>query len=55
VAAGVHELSMPFAEGTQRIVLVRNGQSQLSATSPTPVNNTILTYNFNVATAFAEQ
>jgi Glycosyl hydrolase family 71 len=55
VAAGVHELSMPFAEGTQRIVLVRNGQSQLSATSPTPVNNAISEYNFNVATAFAEQ
>jgi glucan endo-1,3-alpha-glucosidase len=54
VAAGVHEVSMPFAEGTQRIVLLRNGQTRLMATSSRPINNDITTYNFNYNTASAE-
>jgi glucan endo-1,3-alpha-glucosidase len=54
VAAGVHEVSMPFAEGQQRIVLIRNGQTQLVATSARPIENYISRYNFNYNTAWAE-
>ena len=54
VAAGVHEVSMPFAEGTQRIVLLRNGQARLMATSSKPINNHRTIYNFNYNTAWAE-
>ncbi len=53
-AAGVHEVSMPFAAGTQRIVLLRNGQTRLVATSSRPINNDITTYNFNYNTAWTE-
>lgn len=54
VAAGVHEVSMPFAEGTQRIVLLRNSQTRLVATSSKPINNDISTYNFNYNTVWAQ-
>jgi glucan endo-1,3-alpha-glucosidase len=54
VGAGVHEVSMPFAEGPQRIVLLRNGQARLMATSSRPINNDITEYNFNYNTAWAE-
>lgn len=54
VAAGVHEVSMPFAEGPQRIVLVRNDRNQLIAISSKPVDNDIRKYNFNYNTAWAE-
>lgn len=54
VASGVHEVSMPFAEGSQRIVLLRNGQTRLVATSSKPIDNDITIYNFNYNTAWAE-
>jgi glucan endo-1,3-alpha-glucosidase len=52
--SGVHEVSMPFAEGTQRIVLLRNSQTRLEATSSKPINNDITTYNFNYNTVWAQ-
>ena len=52
--SGVHEVSMPFAEGTQRIVLLRNGHARLMATSSKPINNDITTYNFNYNTVWAQ-
>jgi len=54
VAAGVHEVSMPFAKGRQRIVLLRNGQTRLMASSSKPINNDINTYNFNYNTVWAQ-
>ena len=53
VAAGVHEVSMPFTEGTQQIVLLRNGKARLTATSSRPIDNDTTRYNFNYNTAWA--
>ncbi|MBA2712265.1 MAG: hypothetical protein H0U55_01750 [Rubrobacteraceae bacterium] len=53
LTAGVHEVSMPFAEGTQRIALSRGGQIRLTATSSRSINNDITRYNFNYNTAWA--
>jgi glucan endo-1,3-alpha-glucosidase len=53
MAAGVHEVSMPFAKGTQRIILLRDGQTRLVATSSKPIDNDIIRYNFNYNTAWA--
>jgi hypothetical protein len=53
--AGISEVSMPFAAGTQRIELVRNGATQLSATSAIPVTlGPVTLFNYNVATTYAE-
>jgi glucan endo-1,3-alpha-glucosidase len=54
VAAGVHEVSMPFTEGTQQIVLLRNGKARLVAKSRRTIDNDITRYNFNYSTAWAE-
>jgi glucan endo-1,3-alpha-glucosidase len=54
VAAGVHEVSMPFTEGTQQIVLLRNGKARLVAKSSRTIDNDITRYNFNYNTAWAE-
>ena len=53
--AGVSEVSMPFAPGTQKIELLRNDATQLSATSSIPITLGLVTlFNYNVATAYAE-
>jgi hypothetical protein len=53
--AGVSEVSMPFAAGLQKIELVRNGATQLSATSAIPVTlGPVTLFNYNVATTYAE-
>ncbi|CAN5874449.1 hypothetical protein BH18ACT11_BH18ACT11_00850 [soil metagenome] len=53
--AGVNEVSMPFAAGTQKIELVRNGATQLSATSAIQITLGLVTlFNYNVATTYAE-
>jgi glucan endo-1,3-alpha-glucosidase len=54
VAAGVHEVSIPFTEGTQQIVLLRDGEVRLEATSSRPIDNNIDRYNFNYNAAWAE-
>jgi hypothetical protein len=55
VPAGVAEVSMPFAVGIQKIELVRNGATQLSATSAIPITlGPVTLFNFNVATTYAE-
>jgi glucan endo-1,3-alpha-glucosidase len=54
VAAGVHQVSMPFTEGTQQIVLLRGGVARLEATSSRPIDNDISRYNFNYNSAWAE-
>jgi glucan endo-1,3-alpha-glucosidase len=54
VAAGVHEVSMPFTEGTQQIVLMRNGKVHLVAKSSRTIDNDITRYNFNYNAAWAE-
>jgi Glycosyl hydrolase family 71 len=53
VPAGVTELEMPFAYGTQSIELQRNGNQVLSATSSVQVAQVQPEYNFNVNTAYA--
>ena len=55
VPAGVTEVSMPFAVGTQKIELLRGGNVVLTATSarqvlPGPVD----LFNYNVETTYAE-
>ena len=46
---------MPFAVGTQKIELVRNGATQLSATSTIPITlGPVTLFNYNVATTYAE-
>jgi glucan endo-1,3-alpha-glucosidase len=53
--AGVSEVSMPFAAGTQKIELVRNGATQLSATSAIQITLGLVTlFNYNVATTYNE-
>jgi NPCBM/NEW2 domain/Glycosyl hydrolase family 71 len=53
--AGVSEVSMPFAAGTQKIELVRNGATQLSAISAIPITlGPVTLFNYNVATTYAE-
>jgi hypothetical protein len=53
--AGVNEVSMPFAAGTQKIELVRNSATQLSATSAIQITlGPVTLFNYNVATAYAE-
>ena len=53
--AGVSEVSMPFAAGTQKIELVRKAVTQLSATSAVKVTfSPVSLFNYNVATADAE-
>jgi hypothetical protein len=53
--AGVNEVSMPFSAGIQMIELVRNGATQLSATSPIPITlGPVTLFNYNVATTYAE-
>jgi hypothetical protein len=55
VPAGVAEVSMPFAVGIQKIELVRNGATQLSATSAIPITlGPVTLFNYNVATTYAE-
>ena len=54
VAAGVHQVSMPFTGGTQQIVLLRGGEARLVATSSRPIDNDISRYNFNYNSAWAE-
>jgi hypothetical protein len=54
VPAGVHEVSMPFTEGTQQIVLLRDGKARLVAKSSRSIDNDISRYNFNYNTAWAE-
>jgi hypothetical protein len=53
--AGVSEVSMPFAAGNQKIELVRNGATQLSATSAIQITlGPVTLFNYNVATTYAE-
>ncbi|KAJ7514300.1 hypothetical protein O6H91_23G037800 [Diphasiastrum complanatum] len=48
VDAGVQSVSIPFEEGQQSAVVLRNGANVLSLTGALPITNTITTYDFNV-------
>jgi glucan endo-1,3-alpha-glucosidase len=53
--AGVSEVSMPFAAGSQSASLARGGQTLLAATSPSQVQSgAVSLFNYNVQTAFAQ-
>ena len=53
--AGVSEVSMPFAAGTQKVELLRSNTVELTATSAIQVTTgPVSLFNFNVATAYAE-
>jgi hypothetical protein len=54
--AGVSEVSMPFAAGSQSASLARGGQTLLTATSPSKVESgAVSLFNYNVQTAFAQR
>ena len=53
--AGVSEVSVPFAAGSQRVSLARGGQTLLTASSPSQVQSgAVSLFNYNVQTAFAQ-
>jgi hypothetical protein len=55
VPAGVTEVSMPFAPGTQKIDLLRGGNVVLTATSARQVvSGPVDLFNYNVETTYAE-
>lgn len=53
--AGVSQVSMPFAVGTQSIKLERSGALVTSATSAVPIVANPDVFNYNVATAYARR
>jgi hypothetical protein len=53
--AGVSEVSMPFAAGSQSASLARGSQTLLTTTSPSKVQSgAVSLFNYNVQTAFAQ-
>jgi hypothetical protein len=53
--AGVTQVSMPFADGTQRIQLLRSGSVVLTATSDMQISSAPTSlFNYNSNTAYAE-
>ena len=53
--AGVSEVSMLFAAGSQSVRLARGGRTLLTATSPSRrQSGAVSLFNYNVLTAFAQ-